>query len=792
MGPGSGNIGGSAVSDSGSSVSGRNDGHGKDGGSMGGKYSSALRSLLTDSSDSTKDNVSNFDQSMASEVAAVLQTASNSMADSNGADYADGHSRRSRGKRISSHDLSPSPGSARNRSSSRTSNAAAERYFRKTQAEMEVAAAAAEADAEAAAAALLAELDEEKAFPNAPSKRSKKKKKKKEKTKEIATTEQTVFESSSFTGNVKSAEKDEKIDSSAQTKKSSKNTTLPQKSLKAYPPIEEDSSDEEMNFEQLVGITKSARPSKKEKADETSEEKTNSPSTTPKPEPPPPQEGSTTSTAHFDAELAVLLSNDDEMGLETFLADLKGVPGLGAARKTARKALKRIKEASELFVPSGQDRPQTRTNLNEPASKIEVDTKETKSSAKATASKQTSGLPPAASTGTGATTATASYSTNSIIIGNQHEPLLRVVSRTQSNVGTNSNRGVASNSASVPVSARAECVMHISPAVVGWVIGKGGSRIRDMMEESGAKIWIDQESMGAKESRVVYVSGKRSSVDTAVRMVKDLVAKAPVAASAAASQGVAPVAAPASAPAGKSAPAPPSSTASPVYPLTLDSSKEPTSFAAAITSGTSTPAAATPPGPNPLPPTKQPPASMHGWAIPATGISTSASSLPQAASQSFRVLPKPAAMVNAGGASLSQIVRSELVCDPRFVALLIGRRGWTVKNIQAESGANLHIDQSVDPPKIIISGKTENVQKAEQMVRDVLKYPHARITPLPSEDIMFNSLGRPEIGDVQIMPQMAVPFSTSLHRDASLSTHKFQEEPMNFPSDGATVRFISI
>jgi len=84
------------------------------------------------------------------------------------------------------------------------------------------------------------------------------------------------------------------------------------------------------------------------------------------------------------------------------------------------------------------------------------------------------------------------------------------------------------------------------------------------------------------------------------------------------------------------------------------------------------------------------------------------------------------------------------------------------------------------------------VQKAEQMVRDVLKYPHARITPLPSEDIMFNSLGRPEIGDVQIMPQMAVPFSTSLHRDASLSTHKFQEEPMNFPSDGATVRFISI
>ena len=117
---------------------------------------------------------------------------------------------------------------------------------------------------------------------------------------------------------------------------------------------------------------------------------------------------------------------------------------------------------------------------------------------------------------TASATASAAASPPPPSVINQHEPLLRVVSRTQSNAGTTSSRGGSSNSTSVPASARAECVMHMSPAVVGWVIGKGGSRIRDMMEESGAKIWIDQESMGAKEARVVYVSGKRSSVDAAV------------------------------------------------------------------------------------------------------------------------------------------------------------------------------------------------------------------------------------------------------------------------------------
>ena len=759
MGPGPGNMGGNTKAE----FADRNDSNG------GGKYSSALRSLLTDGNSDAKDTFSNFDQSMASEVAAVLQTASNSMADLNGVDYMD---RRNRGKRISSHDDFNNGRS----SSSRTSNAAAERYFRKTQAEMEAAAAAAEVEAEAAAAALLAELDEELETANTTSKKSKKKKKKKE-SKLKDTIEQPMFvDSSSSTGTVKPSEKgyDDPI---ALIKKSPKGGSSKATRLSN----DDDSSDEEMNFEQLISRGKG--PTKASKKDELDDDV--SPPPTPLiSESPLPQEAEANSTAQFDKELAVLLSSDDEVGLETFLADLKGVPGLGAARKTARKALKRIKEANEVSVPPPIPVEPVKPPVKSGVISEPQFVKEAKAAAKALAAKQ-------ASSGTGASGSAANANMGqTVLIHNPttHEPLLKVVSRTQS-IGGATIKGTGPNA--VPVAARAECVMHISPAVVGWVIGKGGSRIRDMMEESGAKVWIDQESMAAKDLRVVYVSGKRSAVDTAVRMVKDLVSKAPAAASVAAT-GSTPTPASTSVPPLKTSSVPPSQSATP----------EPASFAAAIasgaTSGTSTPVVLTPPGPTPV--NKQPPVTSQGWALPAPApvLSTSASPPPQEVPQIVRESTPPTSMVDAGGASLfSQMISTEFRCDPRFVALLIGRRGWTVKNIQVESGANLRIDQSVDPPKIIISGNVEDVQKAEQMVRDVLKYPHARE---PSEDIMVDNLDRSE----QQIPPMAAPpsFATTRQRDIPVSNHKYLEElqlqqeslhkPRNFSSDGGTVRFISL
>jgi hypothetical protein len=783
MGPGPGVVAGSA-GESGSFGCGRTDG--KDISTMGGKYSAALRSLLTENGpDSSRDSFTNFDQSMASEVAAVLQTASHSMANSNGGDHGDG-SRRSRGKRVSAQDHSPSPGGTQNRPSTRVSNAAAERYFRRTQAEMEAAAAAAEAEAEAAAAALLAELDEEKASSNAAnSKKSKKKKKKKEKLKEVATSEQIVVNSSTTTDNVKSAEQIEEFGSSAsQKKKSSNKTTPPQKSSKSSPPVEDDSSDEEMNFEQLVGRAKSgAKSSKKEKKDDSGEEKIIPSPSELKPTSPPPVDASAPTsaaiTADFDAELAVLLSNDDVVGLESFLADLKGIPGLAAARKTAKKALKKIKETKDAVEPeTPQTNESTISNVTAPIA--ESESKTSNLAAKATTSNYVSRSLPIL---TDTTTSVAIASNPTQLTSAQHEPLLRVVSRTLSNVGTSSARGSASNVAAPSASARAECVMHISPAVVGWVIGKGGSRIRDMMEESGAKIWIDQASMAAKESRVVYVSGKRSSVDTAVRMVKDLVSKAPVAVPTAAA---------------KSSPA-------------SDESLEPTSFSA-ITSSTSAPVAA--PAPIPSATTKQAPSSTQGWALPASGVSVSASVVPPAQVASLNnivnVAPKPtvrSAVDVKGAAHLPPTVTSELDCDPRFVALLIGRRGWTVKNIQAESGATLRIDQAVDPPKIIMSGSTENVKKADQMVRDVLKYPHSLLNlenvPQANKDMLVNSTNRVEqqenVGDSQMIQMPAIPLTATQHDVAAAPTQPLLEVPLHqepshqtiqdIPSEGAMVRF---
>jgi hypothetical protein len=154
--------------------------------------------------------------------------------------------------------------------------------------------------------------------------------------------------------------------------------------------------------------------------------------------------------------------------------------------------------------------------------------------------------------------------------------------------------------------------MHMSPLLVGWVIGKGGQRIRDMMEESGAKIWIDQESMSADEARVVYVSGKRSSVDAAVKMVKDLVAKAPIAANTAQT------------PPPNKLNSASDEIAAETSMENFESAEEPPSFAAAIASAPSTSTQATKPA------VTQDTVPKRGWAASQTQnvVSISSTQLP--------------------------------------------------------------------------------------------------------------------------------------------------------------------
>eukprot|EP00986_Skeletonema_menzelii_P009065 scaffold4034_cov142-Skeletonema_menzelii.AAC.6 len=650
---------------------------GRDASTIGGKYSSTLRSLADNDSAGTqhsdsKDNIgAAFDQSMANEVAAVLQTASNAMASNVDGDTAD--SRRSKGKRVSSHSSSHDGGSGRNRP---RSNSASAQYYRKTQAELEAAAAAAEADAEAAAAALLAELDEEDA--SAISKK-KKKKKKKEKKKDSAS-EPEQPNSNTTAGKVASLP--------SQKKRADKKTPATKKSSKES---DDDSSDDEINFEQLVGRTKGSTKAlkKKDRKEVDLDERDTAVPVASNPnaaDTAPPIETST----DFDKELAILLSNDDEQGLENFLDKLRGVPGLGAARKTAKKALKRIKEAKEPVLFE-EDEPlfENKTGVTI----VENERKSSKPSSNKSASLgQSSRSKHSASTaGTNPTNTSPSV---------KQEPLLRVVSRTPSNSASSSTRGGSSNPTSTSSSARGECVMHMSPLLVGWVIGKGGQRIRDMMEESGAKIWIDQESMSADEARVVYVSGKRSSVDAAVKMVKDLVAKAPIAAN--------------------TAQTPPpnklNSASDEIAAATstenTDSAEEPPSFAAAIASAPSISAPAT------KPVVTQDAVSKRGWAASQTqNVSASLAKSPTIAipSQANTLMQAPAASITP---QLSDNVRKEFTCHANFISQLVA--AGTINLIQAESGANVLVDQSGASPKIIVHGKSANVNKAEQFLRNAI------------------------------------------------------------------------
>lgn len=101
-------------------------------------------------------------------------------------------------------------------------------------------------------------------------------------------------------------------------------------------------------------------------------------------------------------------------------------------------------------------------------------------------------------------------------------------------------------------------------------------------------------------------------------------------------------------------------------------------------------------------------------------------------------------------------VTEVITCEPMFVALLIGRRGWTVKHIQDESGARVDIDQTVTPRKITVSGDEKSVSLEKRMVKDVLSYPHAQLHYVGKDDEDQRSEHSEinlNIGEVGISPQ---------------------------------------
>lgn len=80
-------------------------------------------------------------------------------------------------------------------------------------------------------------------------------------------------------------------------------------------------------------------------------------------------------------------------------------------------------------------------------------------------------------------------------------------------------------------------------------------------------------------------------------------------------------------------------------------------------------------------------------------------------------------------------------CPADLVGLLIGKKGWTIKKIQLESGAQISINQSVregQPRKIIVSGMQSSVEMATRLIEEVLRN---RPSAEDHEMMMLGSMG---------------------------------------------------
>lgn len=355
----------------------------------------------------------------------------------------------------------------------------------------------------------------------------------------------------------------------------------------------------------------------------------------------------------IDVQLCQLIENGDCEGIEEILFVLKGVPGRAALRKNAKKALKRLRTAKEISaVPLAQEATEptpkkapSKTNPESIPSKIKNGVKS---------------VPPA-------------------IPATNSGTRLKVVSGTPA---SKSNRD--------------ERVMQMSSTLVGWVIGKGGQRIRDMMEESGAKIWIDQEKAKTADCRNVYISGERKCVDKAAKMVQELVNKAPI---------------------GQHQQQQNEHVPQESKPVEIPTPKQP------VQEPSKTPVVAKV-GNAGMVPTVQKQAEPRAVAIEAVRITEAPAPVVNSVENPIH-LPEPTH--DSSEIDHKPAFQQILTCEGCFVPLLIGKRGWTIKSIQDESGARVDIDQTVTPRQIKVSGAKANVDVAIRMVRDVLSYPHAQL-----------------------------------------------------------------
>ena len=465
----------------------------------------------------------------------------------------------------------------------------------------------------------------------------------------------------------------------------------------------------------------------------------------------------------IEKELVECVNSFDLDGIDHILFRLKGIPGRAALRKNAKKALKRLK--LELNPPSPTQQ----------VPKVEVSTKPERKTKAAIehqmASKMAKVYPVAADSRTSSKKTTIKSTSTS------HEKSSTKSSHPKPQKKNESNR--------------CEAMVEIVARLVGWMIGKNGQRIRDLMEESGAKIWIDQEKFKGQETRNVYISGDRESVDQAVLLVNDVITNAPP------PQGTANAIAIATASLANVAISMENMAISPkpletagkttglISPSNIPSAQSALPSTVEVKSAWAKTSGSASLGVDkikqgmiPKPPTlisssvvldaektKERPRTMLASEFQIIGSVRN-----EEAPGMLMNVPKTALDVAtpAVDASIpsnlqhkSADVTTEIVtCDFRFVPLLIGKRGWTIKNIQDDSGARVDIDQTVTPRQVRISGSKANVEKAVTMVRDVLSYPHAQLQS-SSEGMVNDESGvLPELGPDMQLSEAPVPVST--------------------------------
>jgi KH domain len=353
----------------------------------------------------------------------------------------------------------------------------------------------------------------------------------------------------------------------------------------------------------------------------------------------------------LEKDLCNLVATEDIDGLESLMESIKGIPGRAALRKNAKKALKKLRLANSP--------PQDNTIENDPT--------------KYSIQPQSLHVPVRVLTPDVPVQQSDPNGYLQIISLIHNKPAAQCATPGSQHTNNAQSRSRSNSLANTNAPLKSECMMHVRPLIVGWMIGKGGQRIRDLMEESGARIWIDQDSMGANDPRVLYISGSRKNVEIAVGLLNELVLKYQP------------------------------------LPSTPHSRLEKTPITEKVITSTS---ASTTNGPNIPEPSDGIPALPLKPKMGPTTITNTVS-------------------IGATGDSRSRHV---LTCDPRFVPLLIGRRGWTIKNIQDTTGAKVDIDQSSTPRKITISGNEDNVDKAVRMVQDVLSYPHSQLHGVTGND----------------------------------------------------------